>query len=496
MDSNASALSPTRGKLIALQWHVAQKGSVQNTESLSDQEEAKATAAASVAGQKALAEFMKASGQPITFVETREIWNDMCSTNNGSFPRLEKIFGDLSKKSLSRTLKMRSSSKSLTEDTSKNPEVSHKSSHLESSMEILTKSLTNLSRLETSHKSSICETEEISNTNEDDEEDDLSEREDVEQGGVMVSVSGIVDQEISKLSNKELEHFVQDLAKGIKDTYSIRTQDDMSELKFIVGTMMFLWLAVASIAIAGYFYSDNTKIGTFTMVTLRSILMESFILFGAELVWECFLSWIVLRYNIKINYTRKLGNLLKVPKYFVADLLPNYASTALSMTSALSINQTLFCAMYYRRSRETVPFFSYVFLSQDRREDRPDTLIFQVTEDVLRFAIYFPFKLLVVDLIEKPAIIFIPIAVNNIGDGLAEPIGVAFGKHKYSTTALYYSKLFKLGSEHYFKCTYVQISEATAAGSLRFNSNGQRANSSTEILPARTRGAPVSISPH
>lgn len=59
-----------------------------------------------------------------------------------------------------------------------------------------------------------------------------------------------------------------------------------------------------------------------------------------------------------------------------------------------------------------------------------------------RFAIYFPFKLLVVDLVGEKALIFIPIAVNNIGDGLAEPVGVAWGKHKYTTTALYHKGKF------------------------------------------------------
>lgn len=99
---------------------------------------------------------------------------------------------------------------------------------------------------------------------------------------------------------------------------------------------------------------------------------------------------------------------------------------------ALAVSQTLFAAMFYRKSREKFKACAYVFLSQDRREDRPDTLIFQVTEDIMRFAIYFPFKLLVVDLVGSKALIFIPIAVNNIGDGLAEPVGVAFGKHKVS----------------------------------------------------------------
>ncbi|KAK1738517.1 hypothetical protein QTG54_010547, partial [Skeletonema marinoi] len=164
-----------------------------------------------------------------------------------------------------------------------------------------------------------------------------------------------------------------------------------------------------------------------------------FSLFAIELVWECILSWVVLKYNIKINYTRKLGNLLK---YFIGDFFPAYTSSAVSLTFALALNQTLFTLMFYRRSRERFAACAYVFLSQDRREDRPDTLIFQVTEDIMRFAVYFPFKLLVVDVVGSKALIFIPIAVNNIGDGLAEPVGVYWGRHKYSTTALYHKGKF------------------------------------------------------
>ena len=81
------------------------------------------------------------------------------------------------------------------------------------------------------------------------------------------------------------------------------------------------------------------------------------------------------------------GNILKAPKYVAVDLFPSYMSTEFSMTMAISINQTLFSLMYYRQSRENFSFCFYVFLSQDRREYRPDTLIFQVTEDIMRFAI-------------------------------------------------------------------------------------------------------------
>ena len=350
-------------------------------------------------GVKILAAFMDAAGQPITFIETREIWNNMCATNNGSFPHLEDAFFELSRKYFCKVSKCPTPFELMHNSTTDNGLMNTKS----------------------------IDSEEFTEMDEEVEGSEID--------------ADSLEQNVASLSDKEMVNFVEELARGIKEVYSIRTREDLSEFWFIIGSISILWITVGAIAVAGYYHAETKpKIGIFTIVTLRSILLESFVLFAAELIWECILSWIVLRYNIKINYTRKLGNLLKVPKYFVADLFPDFTSTALSMTTALAINQTLFCAMYYRRSREKIPFFSYVFLSQDRREDRPDTLIFQVTEDILRFAIYFPFKLLVVDLIQRPAIIFIPIAVNNIGDGLAEPVGVAFGKHKYSTTALYYSK--------------------------------------------------------
>ena len=123
-----------------------------------------------------------------------------------------------------------------------------------------------------------------------------------------------VAEELSKITLPEDEDdmklYASTLAIEIKRTYSIRLSTDKSELKFIVAALSLLWTAVLSVGVAGYYFPDNDKLGTFNSV----IFVESFILFGAELIWECILSWVVLSYNIKINYTRKLGNLIKVPK--------------------------------------------------------------------------------------------------------------------------------------------------------------------------------------
>lgn len=339
-------------------------------------------------GPGLISEFMKLAGERITWVESKELWHDMTSTNISKLPSLSQSLHD--------------SLHSI-----------YSSRHGESTTESTEVKLKEINIMPLS-------------SNESNKRNDQQEKLD------LLEIFGSTENDLT--SNEIVE-----IAKMIKETYGIRLKNDKSEFKFICFTLSILWTIFLSFVCISNSSSSKAKLlGSLTW----PVIIEAVILFIAELLWECLLSAIVLRYNIKINYTRKLGNLFKIPKYFAADLFPFYKSTAVSLVSTLTINQTLFCAMYYRKSREVCKFFSYVFLSQDRREDRPDTLIFQVTEDLLRFVIYIPFKLMVANRLGAPHLIFIPIAVNNIGDGLAEPVGVAFGKHKFTTTALYHRGRF------------------------------------------------------
>ena len=120
---------------------------------------------------------------------------------------------------------------------------------------------------------------------------------------VKYHLSYIFEQDINGLSDEELAVFANMTALAIKESYSIRLSNDHSEFMFIVGSLAVLWSAVVAVGIAGHFYQDNEIIGTFN----TNIIIESFTLFGAELVWECIISWIVICFNIKINYTSKLG---------------------------------------------------------------------------------------------------------------------------------------------------------------------------------------------
>ncbi len=77
-----------------------------------------------------------------------------------------------------------------------------------------------------------------------------------------------------------------------------------------------------------------------------------------------------------------------------------------------------------------------MFTAFDRPEDRPYTLKWLFTQYLATYLVALPLWLLFKTQNHTEAIPII-ILINAIGDGLAEPIGVTWGKHKYKTGALF-----------------------------------------------------------
>ena len=77
-----------------------------------------------------------------------------------------------------------------------------------------------------------------------------------------------------------------------------------------------------------------------------------------------------------------------------------------------------------------------MFLSFDRPEDRPNTLLWLSTQLIVGYLILIPIIIYFYK-IGYETLILLPILVNGIGDGLAEPVGVRFGRLKYKTFALF-----------------------------------------------------------
>lgn len=173
---------------------------------------------------------------------------------------------------------------------------------------------------------------------------------------------------------------------------------------------------------------------------------------GVELVGKYFFSTCILRFNIKINYIRKLAlrPWRKLKTYVIPLILTGALGLADSESSViagvlifffLDILKTIFTE--WNQIRRRVPILRHAFLSWDRLEDRPYTLRYDILEDLMRFLVYLPF----ICIFGKASIlVMIPNLINEFGDGLAEPVGIRFGKHKYRTRSLYYRGKFWSGN--------------------------------------------------
>lgn len=96
---------------------------------------------------------------------------------------------------------------------------------------------------------------------------------------------------------------------------------------------------------------------------------------------------------------------------------------------------TLFCfLLLIKPIRERSTLFMLQFNSLDRPEDRPHTLKWIVAGNVFPGLFVLLFFRWLFARTTQSDLVFILVFVTSIGDGLAEPIGIAFGKHKYSTS--------------------------------------------------------------
>lgn len=183
---------------------------------------------------------------------------------------------------------------------------------------------------------------------------------------------------------------------------------------------------------------------------IPTLSFPAFIFFLAASVFELFgkiiCAHLVLRYNIRINYVRKLGlrpwrklQAFVIPFFFVSG-----EKILIDTMFLFSLGQLKTIITEWNVIRRHVPIFRFAFVSWDRLEDRPYSMRYDMIEDVLRFLIYIPF----IALVDNKIVTLIPQLVNEFGDGLAEPVGLRFGKHRYKTKAIWYDGKFWNGEYH------------------------------------------------
>ncbi len=148
----------------------------------------------------------------------------------------------------------------------------------------------------------------------------------------------------------------------------------------------------------------------------------------------------VLRGGVRVNYTRKI---LHFALFFVPlglmNWLPYRGGIDTALFSSLTFLATIWLMSAPMRSR--FPVLATVFAAFDRPEDRPYTLKWLATQILATYLVLLA-VLVVLERYDKVALIYITILVAAIGDGLAEPVGVRFGRYAYRTRALFTERTY------------------------------------------------------
>ncbi len=146
------------------------------------------------------------------------------------------------------------------------------------------------------------------------------------------------------------------------------------------------------------------------------------------------------RKNVKVNYTRKINHFLLflIPILLGRGYAYKESFWLFSLGAFLAVLKFVF---YTKPIRERIPFIKTMFSSFDRPEDRPYTLLWITTQTAAGYLVILPMGVFFARYNLLP-LVLIPILIYGIGDGLAEPVGVRFGRHKYRVYALFTDKTF------------------------------------------------------
>ena len=144
---------------------------------------------------------------------------------------------------------------------------------------------------------------------------------------------------------------------------------------------------------------------------------------------------LVVKLNWKVNYTRKINHFFVFFLPYINKLIFPFEESFYTQI-IISIVGLLTLAIYLKPLREKVYIIQLMFAAFDRPEDRPYTLKWLFTQYLATYLVAVPLWLVFSKIGHTEAIPMI-ILINAIGDGLAEPIGITWGKHKYKVKALF-----------------------------------------------------------
>lgn len=147
------------------------------------------------------------------------------------------------------------------------------------------------------------------------------------------------------------------------------------------------------------------------------------------------LGLLVIHYNLKVNYSRKINLFFETVISLLINILLankidgfNAGDVWISLWGVWMVVYLKYVVLS-QPVRENIDFFMVQFKALDRPEDRPYTIYWLTTQMVSLWVV-----ILILGLVSPTAQI-IAVFIMNFGDGLAEPVGITWGKHKYKVKA-------------------------------------------------------------
>ena len=136
--------------------------------------------------------------------------------------------------------------------------------------------------------------------------------------------------------------------------------------------------------------------------------------------------------RFKVNYTRKLQHFAA----YVVPLLvrpdPNASTSVLYLAWGEWFTLLAFLLMI-KPIRERSTFFMLQFNSMDRPEDRPNTMKWLIGGNIIPGMFLIILFTHLYSATNQQGLTMIFIFITGLGDGLAEPVGITWGRHKYQT---------------------------------------------------------------
>lgn len=150
---------------------------------------------------------------------------------------------------------------------------------------------------------------------------------------------------------------------------------------------------------------------------------------------------VMVTHGVKVNYTRKIVHIayFSAPQLLDTMIIPFQKNIYTELWNICII--LLLLPMLLKVIRSRVAVLRTMYSAIDRPEDRPYTTFWFISQLFMSVPIISGFSILF-SYWDLEDFVFIPMIILGLGDGLAEPIGIRFGKHPYTVSSLFVGRKY------------------------------------------------------